>query len=181
MASLAGPGIGWRLYRCRKCGSQAIAKELLLLPHPPRTWDCRATNLAGKLEACTKELRAYLVPAFFARPFVREPRGFVVLPKKLLDAASFLSRPAEAPGYRDLARTDAMLTGRDRVIRDTGRPHDKELVHLFFLVGEAAGVDLTADNEALKKLARRKREADRKLKPILARWLGPKKAGDMFL
>jgi hypothetical protein len=121
-----------------------------------------------------------LLPAFFARQFIREPRGFVVLPKKLLDAARFLSRLAEAPGYRDLARTDAMLIVRDHVIRDTGRPHDKELVHLFFLVGEA-GVDLTADNEALKKLARRKREADRTLRSILAGWLGPEKAGDMFL
>jgi hypothetical protein len=113
--------------------------------------------------------------------FVREPRGFVVLPKKLPDAARFLSGLAQAPGYRDLARTDAMLIVRDHVLRDTGRPHDTELVHLFFLVGSAAGVDLTADNEALKKLARRKREADRKLRSILAGWLGPEKAGDMFL
>jgi hypothetical protein len=128
-----------------------------------------------------KELGSYLVPAFFAERFVREPRGFVVLPKKLLDAARFLTRLAEAPGYRDLARTDAMLIVRDHVIRDTGRPHDKELVHLFFLAGQVVGVDLSADNEALKKLARRKREADRKLRSTLAGWLGPEKAGDMFL
>jgi hypothetical protein len=127
------------------------------------------------------ELGSYLVPAFFAERFVRAPRGLVLLPKKLLDAAGFLSRLAEAPGNRDLARTDAMLIVRDHVLRDTGRPHDTELVHLFFLVGSAAGVDLTADNEALKKLAGRKREADRKLRSTLAGWLGPERAGDMFL
>ena len=74
-----------------------------------------------------------------------------------------------------------MLMVRDQVVSNTGRPHDKELVHLFFLAGQVVSVDLSADNEALKKLARRKREADRKLRRILAGWLGPKKAGDMFL
>lgn len=54
-------------------------------------------------------------------------------------------------------------------------------MHLFFLAGKVAGIDLSADNEALEKLLRRKREADRKLRSILAAWLGPEKAGDMFL
>ena len=180
-ASLAGPGIAWRLYRCRRCGSQSVTKELLVLPHLRRTRDRQATRLARRLEACAKELGSYLVPAFFARQFIREPRGFVALPKKLLEAARFFSRLADVPDYRDLARTDAMLMVRDQVVSNTGRPHDKELVHLFFLAGQVVSVDLSADNEALKKLARRKREADRKLRRILAGWLGPKKAGDMFL
>ena len=182
VAGLGGPGIAWYLYRCPRCESQSVSKELLVLPHAPRIPETTALGLARRLESCAEELEPYLIPVFFAQGLgLKEPRGFFALPKKLTDAASFLSRLAEGPRYRDLARTDAMLIVRRLVARDTGRPHDRELVHLFFLVGQAVGVDFTADNEALKKLARRKREADRKLKSILATRLGPNKIGDILL